>query len=76
MKIKNKIELKKAIICSVIVLLVFLIIFGVINYFEYRCYNYNFNIVVNSIVAKVIEENPNIEKNELIELFNNIDQNK
>lgn len=76
MKIKNKIELKKAIICSIIVLLVFLIIFGIINYFEYRCYNYNLNIVVNSIVAKVIEENPNIEKNELIELFNNVDQNK
>ena len=63
MKIKNKIELKKAIIHSVITLFVFLIIFVIINYLEYRRYNNNFNVVVNSIASKVIEQNPNIDKN-------------
>lgn len=76
MKIKNKIELKKAIIYSVITIFVFLVIFAIISYYEYRQYINNFNIAVNSIAAKVMESNPNIDKNELIELFNNLDESK
>lgn len=76
MKIKNKIELKRTVICSVIVLFVFLILFAIINYYEYRQYTNNFNIAINSIASKVLENNPNIDKHQLVELFSNLDESK
>lgn len=68
---KNKIEFKKAIISSFIVIIIFNIIFLGLNFYQYKTYKINFNEKINMIFTKVNESYPNIEKNELIEILNN-----
>ena len=68
---KNKIEFKKAIISSFIVIIIFSIIFLGLNFYQYKTYKINFNEKINMIFTKVNESYPNIEKNELIEILNN-----
>ena len=68
---KNKIEFKKAIISSFIVIIIFSIIFLGLNFYQYKTYKINFNEKINMILTKVNESYPNIEKNELIEILNN-----
>ena len=68
---KNKIEFKKAIISSFIVIIIFSIIFLGLNFYQYKIYKINFNEKINMILTKVNESYPNIEKNELIEILNN-----
>lgn len=68
---KNKIEFKKAIISSFIVIIIFNIIFLGLNFYQYKTYKINFNEKINIIFTKVNESYPNIEKNELIEILNN-----
>lgn len=68
---KNKIEFKKAIISSFIVIIIFSIIFLGLNFYQYKIYKINFNEKINMIFTKVNESYPNIEKNELIEILNN-----
>lgn len=68
---KNKIEFKKAIISSFIVMIIFSIIFLGLNFYQYKTYKINFNEKINMIFTKVNESYPNIEKNELIEILNN-----
>lgn len=72
---KNKFELKKTIVISIITIFVFLIVFLCINCYEYNYYMKNFNNAINSIVAKVIEENPNIDINEIVRILSD-GQNK
>lgn len=68
---KNKIEFKKAIISSFIVIIIFSIIFLGLNFYQYKIYKINFNEKINMIFTKINESYPNIEKNELIEILNN-----
>ena len=68
---KNKIEFKKAIISSFIVIIIFNIIFLGLNFYQYKTYKINFNEKINMIFTKINESYPNIEKNELIEILNN-----
>ncbi len=67
---KNKEYLKQYILQSLIVMVVFLIALIFINNVEYNRYKQNYNHKLNSILEKVQEEYPNIEKEELIELLN------
>ncbi len=73
---KNKVELKKAILCSLIAIVIFGILFGVINFYEYRKYTKNFNDDINNIIVNVIEKYPDVDKNELIEILNSEKENK
>lgn len=67
---KKKIELKKALLISLIVIILSLVCFGLLNYYEYMKYTQNFNNKINSIYVKVLEKNPNIDKLELVEILN------
>lgn len=67
---KKKIELKKALIISFIVIALSSICFGLLNYFEYMKYTQNFNMKINGICIKVLEKYPQIDKNELMEILN------
>ncbi len=67
---KNKIELKKAIVLSIIVTFLFTILFLVILYKEYTVYTKNFNEKISGIFNEIIEKYPKIEKNELIAILN------
>ena len=70
---KNKINLKRVLIASVIVLIIFSTSILIVNYVEYQNYTKNFNNKIELILSKIIREYPNIEKSELIELLNNED---
>ena len=64
---KNKVELKKVIFKLIIVSFVAIIIFVVFQFIQYRIYTKNLNNKIGSIISKIVEENPNVKKNELIE---------
>ena len=70
---KNKINLKRVLIASVIVLIIFSTSILIVNYVEYQNYTNNFNNKIELILSKIIREYPNVEKSELIELLNNED---
>ncbi len=67
---KKKIEFKKALIISFIVIALSSICFGLLNYYEYMKYTQNFNMKINGICIKVLEKYPQIDKNELMEILN------
>ncbi len=67
---KNKVELKKVIFKLIIVSFVAIIIFVVFQFIQYRIYTKNLNNKIGSIISKIVEENPNVKKNELIEIVN------
>ena len=66
---KNKIELKKFLIISIVIVIVFSLI-NALLYYEYKTYTLNYNSKINSIVAKITKDYPNVEKNELIKIIN------
>lgn len=70
---KNKINLKRVLIASVIVLIIFSTSILIVNYVEYQSYTKNFNNKIELILSKIVNKYPNVEKSELIELLNNED---
>ena len=71
---KNKIELKKMCITSCIVVIIFLIIFSILVYKQYKTYTYNFNQKIAGIIDNVLEKYPDIEKREIVEILNSSDK--
>lgn len=71
---KNKIELKKMCITSCIVVIIFLIIFSILIYKQYKTYTYNFNQKIAGIIDNVLEKYPGIEKREIVEILNSSDR--
>lgn len=71
---KNKIELKKMCITSCIVVIIFLIIFSILIYKQYKTYTYNFNQKIAGIIDNVLEKYPDIEKREIVEILNSSDK--
>lgn len=70
MKMKNKIGLKRAIVTSLVIIVVTNIICGILMFYQYKIYTDNFNKKLNNIVTMVKKEYPNVDKNELIEILN------
>ena len=68
---KNKIELKKTIIISIAVALIFIAIFVLLLNAEYKTYSANFNNKISIIFSKVLEQYPEIEKSDLMAILNN-----
>lgn len=68
---KNKVELKRAILISLCIIVISIFVFGIIQYHQYKTYTNNFNEKVLSIIAKVSEKYPNVSKNEIMEILNN-----
>ena len=71
---ENKIKLKKSIIYSVWVIIIFSIIYGLFEYYEYRVFKFNLNNKIGHIVTKVKEEYPNIDNNELMQIIDSEDK--
>lgn len=67
---KNKIELKKMCITSCIVVIIFLIIFSILIYKQYKTYTYNYNQKIAGIIDNVLKKYPDIEKREIVEILN------
>ena len=68
---ENKIMLKKVIILNLVIIVIANIIFGFASYYEYRTYTDIFNKKVSLIVSKVLEQYPNIDKNDVMYILNN-----
>lgn len=73
---KNKIELKKAILISLIVASIMVVGFAMLNFYEYRNYTRNFNYVIDKIVVQVVKKYPEVDKMQIIELLNNQEESK
>ena len=67
---KNKIEFKKAIICSCISIILIAIIFLTASIYQYKVYTNNFNTKLGMIITTIESNYPDGDKNELIEIIN------
>ena len=67
---KNKIELKKALIRSILAMTLISIIFGLFQYYQYKTYTNNFNNKIGQIISKIKKEYPEIYNNELMQIIN------
>lgn len=67
---KNKIELKIALIKSFIAIILILIVFGVFQYYQYKKYTNNFNNKIAQIVSEVKEKSPELDNNEIMRIIN------
>ena len=68
---KNKVELKKMLRCSLIIAFIIVSMFAVISIYQYKKYTQNFNETIDKIVTKIVQEYPNIEKIQIMEILNN-----
>lgn len=72
---KNNVKLKKYLVITSIISICLLVLFLIINIFEYRTYTKNFNNKISQLVKKVQEKYPMVSENEIIEILND-DQNR
>lgn len=66
---KNKVTLKKYLILCIAILLLFAILFIIINWVQYRSYNRNVNIAVNQMVAMIQKQYPETDINEIVKIL-------
>lgn len=67
---KNKIELKKTIITSIIIFISITLLLLFVKNKEYKIYKENYNKKIESIISYQLEKYPNIKEEELIEIIN------
>ena len=67
---KNKIDLKKALLCIIAIILLFIMLFAVIQIYQYRTYTENFNERLTSIILKLNEEYPELNKTDIVQILN------
>ncbi len=67
---ENKVKLKKYLIDTFIISMCLLVIFLIINIYEYNIYNKNFNNMISAIIVKLKEEYPSISEEEIMEIIN------
>ena len=66
----NKIELKKSIIVSLVITIIFSIFMAIINIYEYKEYTKNFNKNIASIIDVIQSKYPEISTDEIIGILN------
>ena len=67
---KNKVELKKFLLKVLGVTLVLLVVFLIVNVYEYQRYTKNFNNVINGIVNSLAKEYPDLTEKEIVKVLN------
>ena len=68
---KNKIELKKYIISTLIVFICLFILLLFLNIYEYKTYTKNFNNKISAIINVIKKDYPKITDKEIIKILNN-----
>lgn len=71
---KNKIELKKAFILSIIMIASFLLLFAILYQVQYQTYIKQFNEKLNTIMVKLQEKYPNLTTNDMMQILNNTEK--
>ena len=66
----NKIELKKSIVISLVITIIFSIFMAIINIYEYKEYTKNFNKNIASIIDVIQSKYPKISTDEIIGILN------
>ncbi|MCR5837848.1 MAG: HAMP domain-containing histidine kinase [Lachnospiraceae bacterium] len=72
---KNKEQLKKYMIRSVLFAVCFIIIFIIANYFEYRAYTANYNKKISAIVGQLLDKYPDLNETDIIQMLNDDSSN-
>ena len=67
---KNKVELKKCLFKALEASICLLVIFLIINIYEYHEYKKNFNKQIFAIVDKLQDEYPNLTEEEIVQILN------
>lgn len=73
---KNKIEFKKYLFKVLIVSVCLLLLFLVINIYEYQIYTNNFNSKINNIIDTLQNKYPDLTEKEIVEILNSEGNNK
>ena len=68
---KNKIEFKKTIAYIICVVIISIIIFDIMYFYQYRKYTNNFNSKIATIVSNLTKEYPNLTESEIFQVLNN-----
>ena len=68
---KNKLNYKKILIFSILIMLFFMMIVIYISYREYNLYTNNFNNKISEIIQEITKNYPNTDINEIINILNN-----
>lgn len=71
---KNKIELKKSLIVSFVIIVSFLLLFVILYQAQYQTYTKHFNEKLNTIIVKLQEEYPNLTTNDIMQILNNTEE--
>ena len=67
---KNKVRLKNYLKITIILSIILLILFLIISTHEYNTYTNNFNVKIDSIIAKLKEEYPDISDKDIMNIIN------
>lgn len=72
---KNKVELKRYIIFTLIISVCLLILFLLINIYEYNTYTINFNNKISQIISALQDKYPMLSEVDIMEILNSDDNN-
>lgn len=67
---KNKVELKKAIIFSLVIFFILSVVFCILNYLEYTKYTKVLNFKIDMIILNIKEKYPDLEVNKIVDILN------
>lgn len=73
---KNKIDLKKYIIKSTVVVLIFLVVSTLFNLYQYRSYTHEFNNKIDNILMTIQKSYPDVDRNDLMKIINSVDNSE
>lgn len=73
---KSKNYFKRNIILIFLVIVIFISALFILNKYEYQKYNVNFNYKISAIIDKVIDNNKDVTKEELVKILQSEDVNK
>lgn len=75
MKVKSKLNYKKVIISSILIIVLSNVILGIFNYYEYKKYEKNFNKKLDAIITNLNENYPDITNEDLMDILNSEQSN-
>lgn len=73
---KNKIQLKKYLMYTVIITTILFIVFLILDTYEYNMYTRNFNNKISAIILELRHEYPDVTENDIISILNNKNEEK
>lgn len=70
MMLENKVHLKKLLLFSLILVIIFLILGNVFFIYQYKAYTKNYNNTLSSMISFIVEKYPDINHDDLMEIIN------